>query len=69
MILRITILIACCWVVASMVVGAAPTQSAPPLVVGFADDLPMEMGVQATDPARSLGASALRLTTKWRLGQ
>ena len=69
MIVRISILIACCWVVASMVVGAAPTQSTPPLVVGFADDLPMEMGVQATDPARSLGASALRLTTKWRLGQ
>ena len=68
--LRIVVLLGCCWVVALWAVGAAaPTQSATQLVVGFADDLPKEIGVEATDPARSLGAGALRLTTQWSLGQ
>ncbi|MGZ8687683.1 MAG: hypothetical protein ACXWZP_04580, partial [Gaiellaceae bacterium] len=69
MILRITILLAGCWLVASMAVQSAPTQSTTPFTVGFAEDLPKEIGTQATDPARSLGATAFRLTTQWSPGQ
>lgn len=69
MIQRITILFACCLVVGLMAVQPAPTQSTSPFTVGFADDLPKEIGMQATDPARSLGATAIRLTTQWSLGQ
>ena len=69
MILRIAVLLAGSLLVASLVVQSAPTQSTSPFTVGFADDLPKEIGMQATNPARALGATALRLTTQWALGQ
>lgn len=69
MILRITISLACCWLVAAIAVQAVPDQSTTPFAVGFAEDLPKEIGTQATDPARALRATAFRLTTQWRPGQ
>jgi len=71
MILRLTLLLASCALVASaaFAVQSAPTQSTTPFTVGFAEDLPKEIGAQATDPARALGATAFRLTTQWSPGQ
>jgi hypothetical protein len=66
---RSTLLLAACCTVALLAVQRTPTQSATPFVVGFAEDLPKEIGTQATDPARSLGATAFRLTTQWAPGQ
>lgn len=66
---RATFLLAACCAVALLAVQPAPTQSTTSFVVGFAEDLPKEIGTQATDPARVLGATAFRLTTQWSAGQ
>ena len=48
--------------------SAAREAPLPPFWVGFAEDLPKEIGTEATDAARGLGATALRVTTQWRTG-
>ena len=64
---RLALLVVCCTAVALLLGESAPTQSTTPFLVGFAEDLPKEIGTQATDPARALGATAMRLTTQWSL--
>jgi hypothetical protein len=49
--------------------SAARETSLPPFWVGFAEDLPKETGADATDAARGLGATALRVTTQWSSGR
>lgn len=50
-------------------VPSAVSQKDPArFTVGFADDLPKELGATATDAARALGATSLRLTTRWSPG-
>jgi fibronectin type 3 domain-containing protein len=41
----------------------------PGFFVGFADDLPKEVGADAVTPATALGASAFRFTLQWSPGQ
>lgn len=52
-----------------LVLPAAAPEALAPFWVGFAEDLPKERGTEATDAARALGATALRLTTRWAPGQ
>ena len=66
---RLALLVVCCTAAALLVGESAPTQSTTPFLVGFAEDLPKEIGTQATDPARALGATGIRLTTQWSPGQ
>ncbi len=66
---RLALLVVTCAAVALLVGESAPTQSTTPFLVGFADDLPKEIGAHATDPARALGATAMRLTTQWSPSQ
>lgn len=48
--------------------AAAPPDGGP-FLVGFAEDLPKELGAAATAPMRGLGAGAVRLTLRWAPGQ
>lgn len=66
---RLFVLVVSCIALALLVGESAPTQSTTPFLVGFAEDLPKEIGAQATDPARALGATAMRLTTQWSSAQ
>ena len=65
---RLALVVVCCSAVALLVGESAPTQSTTPFLVGFAEDMPKETGSQATDQARALGATAMRLTTQWSTG-
>jgi hypothetical protein len=48
--------------------SAAPTPGVP-LLVGFSEDLPKEIGAAAFAPAVDLGGAAFRLTTIWSPGR
>ena len=58
-------------VIVAAVVSTGGAVSAPgePLLVGFAEDLPKEIGGDAYAEADALGAPAFRLTTQWAPGQ
>ena len=47
----------------------APAAVGAPLLVGFSEDLPKEIGSAAVTPAAGLGGSAFRLTTFWTPSQ
>jgi hypothetical protein len=48
---------------------ARPASPGEPFFIGFAEDLPKEIGSAAVAPAVELGGSAFRLTTLWTPGQ
>ncbi len=48
---------------------AQPALDGPGFVVGFSDDMPRAIGVEAVTPARDLGAGAFRFTLQWAPGQ
>jgi RTX calcium-binding nonapeptide repeat (4 copies) len=56
---------------AMLLLGAASAQPAAnaDFFVGFSDDMPRAIGVQAVTPARELGAGAFRFTLQWAPGQ
>lgn len=57
-------------VVSLLVAGAArPASPGEPFLVGFAEDLPKEIGADAVAPAAELGGGAFRLTTLWTPGR
>ncbi len=49
--------------------SAATASAAVPFFVGFAEDLPKEIGSGAVTPAAGLGGRGFRLTTLWTPGQ
>jgi hypothetical protein len=49
--------------------GGAASAPGEPLLVGFAEDLPKEIGAAAFAEADALGAPAFRLTTQWAPGR
>ena len=56
---------------ALLVAGGSSGRAAPgePFFVGFSEDLPKEIGVDAVAPAAELGGTAFRLTTAWTPGR
>ncbi len=57
-------------VVSLLAAGTArPASPGETFLVGFAEDLPKEIGAVAVAPAAELGGTAFRLTTLWTLGR
>jgi hypothetical protein len=68
-VLRLAGFLGACVTLAVSAGSAAPATSGEAFFVGFAEDLPKEIGSSAVTPAAELGGRAFRLTTLWSPGQ
>ena len=67
--LGLAALASACLTLAVIAGSAAPATGGEPFFVGFAEDLPKDLGSGAVTPAAELGGRAFRLTTLWTQGQ